>query len=109
MVTNIGTTEHVSDQKGVWENIHNLTKVGGLYVGQCPYHDGKSWWWHGNHYPTEAFYESFADLNGWRIERMGRGLKPPNENLYIRMRKIEDMAFTMPDESLIVFNRMRRR
>ena len=109
MVTNIGTSEHVSDQAGFWENIHNLTKKHGLYVGQCPYYDGKSWWWHGNYYPTEAFYESFADLNGWSIERMGRGLKPPNENLYVRMRKIEDLSFTMPDASLIHFNRMRRR
>ena len=109
MVTNIGTSEHVDGQAGFWENIHNLTKVGGLYVGQCPAPNSDSWWWHGNYYPTEGFYESFCDLNGWRIERMGRGLNPPNENLYVRMRRIEDKPFTMPDESLIYFNRMRRR
>ena len=86
-----------------------LTKVGGVYVGQCPYYDGKSWWWHGNYYPTEAFYESFADLNGWVIERMDTDLPEPNKNLYVRMRKLTDGAFAMPDESLIVFNKMRPR
>ena len=109
MVCNIGTTEHVQGQAGVWENIHNLTKVGGVYVGQCPYHDGESWWWHGNYYPTEEFYESFADLNGWLIQRMGVHLPVPHKNLYVRMEKIADKPFTMPDESLIVYNKMRPR
>ena len=109
MVTNIGTSEHVDGQAGFWENIHNLTKVGGLYVGQCPAPNSESWWWHGNHYPTKEFYRQFAKLNGWAIERMGRGNPVPNENLYIRMRRVEDKVFTMPDESLIYFNRMRHR
>lgn len=110
MVTNIGTSEHVDGQRGFWENIHNLTKVGGVYVGQCPVPNSESWWWHGKHYPTEQFYESFADLNGWGIEKMGRGLPVPNENLYVRMRKVRDLQFFhMPDESLIYFNQMRLR
>ena len=61
------------------------------------------------HYPTEAFYESFASLNGWEIERMGRNLPVPNENLYIRMRRLVEKDFTMPDESLIYFNQVRQR
>jgi hypothetical protein len=104
MVCNMGTSEHVTEQKPCWENIHNLTKVGGIYVGSTPYPDGKSWTWHGNHYVTEAFYESFADLNGWVIERMGRGDPIPHECLFVRMRKVEDLPFTMPNESLIVYN-----
>jgi SAM-dependent methyltransferase len=109
MVTNIGTTEHVSDQRGVWENIHHLTKVGGVYVGQCPYYDGLSWWWHGTYYPTESFYGEFAILNGWRIERIGLDREVPNVNLYVRMRKFEDRPFTMPDLSLIKVNKIRPR
>jgi hypothetical protein len=109
MVTNIGTSEHVEGQKGCWQNVHMLTKVGGVYVGQCPYHDGRSWWWHGIYYPTEAFYESFADLNGWQIERMGTDLPEPNKNLYVRMRKVEEKEFAMPDESLIHYNVRRPR
>jgi len=109
MVCNIGTSEHVSDQRGFWENVHNLTKVGGVYVGQCPYYDGLSWWWHGDYYPTETFYLWFALSNGWRIDRMRRGMSPPHENLYVRMCKYADREFTMPDESLIVRNVKRPR
>ena len=79
MVTNFGTTEHVDGQAGVWENIHRMTEAGGIYVGLTPYHDGKSWWWHGEWYPTEAFFESFAELNGWEIERMHVGLEVPHQ------------------------------
>jgi len=109
MVCDIGTAEHVEHQRGFWENIHYLTKVGGLYVGQHPVPGGESWWWHGIWYPTEQFFESFAELNGWEIERMKRDNPVPNENLYIRMRRLKDMEFTMPDESLLWFNRRRPR
>lgn len=109
MVSNMGTTEHISDQAGVWENVHNLTRTGGVYVGQTPYHDGKSWWWHGEYYPTEAFFESFAAKNGWKIERMYRDRQPPNENLYVRMLKVLDGLFEMPDPALIKYNRRRPR
>lgn len=95
-VSNIGTTEHVSDQAGVWANIHNLTTVGGVYVHLTPYPDGKSWWWHGEHYPTEKFLEEFAALNGWRIERLYKGREEPFCNLMCRMRKEEDFDFRMP-------------
>ena len=106
---NMGCSEHVSSQHGFWKNVHFLTKPGGLYVGQTPYHDGKSWWWHGEYYPTEAFFESFADLNCWDIERMYIDREIPNQNLYVRMRKIDVGRFAMPDESLIKFNRRRPR
>ena len=109
MVCDIGTAEHVDGQRGFWENMHNLTKIGGLYVGQHPEPSSNSWWWHGKHYPTEQFYESFAELNGWEIEKMARNLPTPNKNLYVRMRRVKYMPFTMPDESLIYFNRMRGR
>lgn len=104
MVSNMGTTEHVSDQVGVWQNIHNMTKVGGVYVGQTPYHDGKSWWWHGEWYPTEAFFIDFAERNGWEIERLYSGREKPNENLYCRMVRTLDAEFDGIDESLIVHN-----
>jgi len=107
MVTNIGTSEHVSDQRGFWENAHMLTKVGGVYVGVCPYHDGLSWWWHGEYYPTEQFYESFAELNGWEIERMGTDRPEPYKCLYVRMRKVHDLPFTMSDKWLIKVNQIR--
>jgi len=112
MVTNMGTTEHVTGpngQAGVWENIHMMTKVGGVYVGQTPYHDGKSWWWHGEYYPKEEFYEAFSALNGWEIEHLYIDREIPNQNLYCRMMKTEDLPFWMPDTGLIKRNNRRPR
>lgn len=108
MVSNMGTTEHVDDQRGVWENIHYLTRVGGVYVGQTPYPDGRNWWWHGTWYPTEKFYRTFATWNGWEIERLYIDRDEPFRNLYCRMRRIEDCEFQMP-EGLIAHNKMRAR
>ena len=45
MVTDFGTTEHVSKREGVWRNIPNLLKVGGVLVSHGPKHG--DWWWHG--------------------------------------------------------------
>ena len=109
MVCNIGTTEHVSKQFMVWKNIHQLTKKGGILVSVTPYHDGKSWWWHGEWYPTEEFFESFAELNGWEIERIGTDLPEPHKNLYVRLKKFDEREFVMPDLSLIVENKRRPR
>ena len=109
MVCNMGTTEHVSAQAGVWKNIHMMTKPHGVYVGQTPYHDGKSWWWHGEWYPTEQWYEDFAAKNHWVIERMYRDREPPNENLYVRMRKQDHVTYTDPDYTKIKRNIRRPR
>ena len=37
LVTNNGTGEHVFDQKIVFENMHNLTKVGGIMLNILPF------------------------------------------------------------------------
>lgn len=109
MVTNIGTTEHVDDQVGVWANIHHLTDVNGIIVSATPYPGGKSWWWHGEWYPTESFFEQFADLNGYEIERMGKGKEVPNENLYVRLAKKEKRSFKMPSIDTFYRNQIRSR
>lgn len=107
VVTNFGCSEHVDRQDGFWANVHRAVKVGGLYVGQTPYPDGQSWQWHGDYYVTEKFYEEFARLNGWKIERLYRGGNPPRENLYCRMVKLYETLgseFTMPRPGLIYRN-----
>ena len=109
MVCNVGTTEHVTEQEGVWRNIHEAAAIGSVYIGVTPYHDGLSWWWHGTWYPKEAFYEQFAERNGWAIERLYTNLEPPNTNLYCRMVKTDDRSFSLPDRETIYFNRRRPR
>ena len=102
MVTNIGTTEHVSDQESCWRNIHNLTKVGGVIASVTP-HEG-DWWWHGEHYPRIEFFEQFAALNGYRIDHLAIGLEFPYRNTYARMAKVESCEFTMPSLGTIFIN-----
>jgi hypothetical protein len=118
MVSNIGTTEHVTGDKtisdymaqtAVWENIHRMTKVDGTYVGHTPYHNGKSWWWHGDWYPTEEFYETFAAWNDWQIERLYRERRPPFELLCCRMVKLRELDTVRVPLDLIHHNVIRPR
>lgn len=107
MVTNLGTTEHVSEQYPVWENIHRLCKVGGVIVSMCPLPG--DWWWHGNWYPTKDFYEEFAKLNHYRIDHLAIGREHPTRNIDVRMTKLKDGDFIMPPEDTLFYNHMRPR
>ena len=105
MFTNIGTSEHIeTNQAGFWENVHNMTNVGGLYVNLTPYPGGKDWPLHGIWYPTEKFFHSFAELNGWEVEKIGIQRPEPHRNIYVRLRKVQDKPFVGIDESELWFN-----
>jgi len=106
MITNIGTTEHVSDQKAVWENIHNLTKIGGVIASLTPLEG--DWWWHGEWYPRAEFFEQFAK-NGYEIQYMDIGREYPNRNLCVRLKKVTHNDFIMPDADTFFYNKMRAR
>jgi len=107
MVTNFGTTEHVSEQYPVWENIHRLCKVGGVIVSMCPMPG--DWWWHGEWYPKESFYVEFARLNCYMIEHLAIGRQHPNRNIDVRMVKVDDMDFVMPPIEHMFRNTIRPR
>jgi len=108
MVTNIGTSEHVVDnQEAVWRNIHEAVKVGGVYIGMCP--SPGDWHWHGQWYPSQEFYKQFAERNGYRIEHLAIGREYPNRNVDVRMVKVSDLPFTMPDDDTLFYNEMRPR
>lgn len=107
MVTNFGCTEHVEIQAPIWESMHRLTKVWGVQIHMCP--SPGDWWWHGNWYPTAKFYLQYAERNGYDIEHMGVGREHPNRNLDVRMVKVKDLPFTMPDADTMFYNEMRPR
>lgn len=108
MVTNIGTTEHVSEQKPVWENIHNACKLGGVISSVTPLEG--NWWWHGEWYPRMEFFEQFAKLNGYEIEVLEIGREYPNQNIYARLVKVfDDKQFKMPSADTFFFNKIRPR
>lgn len=64
IIINTGTTEHIFDQRQVWESIHDCCKAGGLMVHTMPL-----WGWldHGfyNYQPT--FVTDIAAANGYEI------------------------------------------
>jgi hypothetical protein len=103
MVSNIGTTEHVSDQEPVWRNILEAMHVGSTLVSTTP--KKGNWQWHGEWYPTQEFYRQLAALNGLEIERLYVSGTPPREMWFCRARRVEDRLFVMPDQKLIYRNR----
>lgn len=108
MVTNIGTTEHVSDQAAVWNNIHQACRPYGYIVSITPMPG--DWWWHGEWYPWPAFFSLFADLNGYRILKQGIGRQHPNRNVCVLLWKNEHRdEFTMPPEHYLYRNPVRPR
>jgi len=107
MVTNIGTTEHVSNQTAVWENIHNCCHVGGAIVSVTP--RPGDWWWHGEWYPTGEFFREFARLNGYRVDLLGIERGEPFRNNCARLVKERCLKFTMPALNLIYKNTRRPR
>jgi SAM-dependent methyltransferase len=102
MVTNIGTTEHVSDQEAVWSNIHNLTKVGGFIASVTPLEG--DWIRHGEYYPRFEFFEQFTK-NGYEIEHLEIDRIAPRRNVYARMKKIKHNDFVMPDKETMFINK----
>lgn len=106
MVSNIGTTEHVSEQFPVWKNIHDACKVGGVICSVTPLEG--DWWWHGEWYPRPEFFEEFAK-NGYEIEYLDIGREHPNRNLCARLKKTKESTFFMPPAETIFFNKVRPR
>ena len=97
MVTNFGTSEHVSEQEPVWRNI--IEACGKVLISMTPF---TGWENHGIHYPTREFYEELAKLNGFKIEKLEEHNWPVRGVLLtMRAHRIKDQPFTMPDPALI--------
>ena len=70
VVTNFGTSEHVSDQLECWQNIHRFVRVGGLVISAVPhpgYPPG-----HCEYFYEESFFEGLAAYAGYSIETLAR-------------------------------------
>lgn len=93
MVTNIGTSEHVSEQEPVWRNMVDATKLGGLLCCVTP--TPGFWCWHGQHYPKHEFYRNLAANNGFEIERLYDHGETPTVCTYFRARRIARVPFRM--------------
>jgi hypothetical protein len=109
MVTNIGTSEHVSEkdysgQVACWKNILEAMHVGSVLVSITP--KPGSWKNHGTWYPHPAFFSELADLNGLELERCydsdqrKPGCKPDLRLVFARLRRVSDARFVMPKSGM---------
>jgi hypothetical protein len=94
MVTNIGTSEHVSEQIGCWRNI--IGAADRFIVSITP-HPG-DWPGHGLFYPTRKFYEQLADRNKLEIESIDVFDPPGRRFIGVRLKVLQRRTFViMPD------------
>lgn len=103
MVSNIGTTEHVDGQYGVWKNICEAMHVGSVFVSTTP--KPGHWPGHGLWYPQPEFYQSLAELNGMVVERLFETPEDYNQKadnmIFARLRRVEACPFVMPSGLLV--------
>ena len=101
MVTNFGTSEHVSEnsiegQVVCWQNILEAMHVGSVLVSITPREGAPRWLRHGRWYPQEPFFTKMAEINGLEIERLYR-----DEHLiYCRAVRVEDKPFVFCADGL---------
>lgn len=100
VVTNFGTTEHVADQGACWRNVLGAMHDGSVLVSTTPLPG--DWPGHGEHYPTPAFFDVLASLNGLAVERMKIVGERPRRLVASRLRRHFTLPFTFPNPLLIV-------
>jgi len=90
VITNYGTTEHVEDQTVCWRNIHELLLPGGYLISTVP--TPGDYRKHGIWYPPAAWYESWAELNGYELLQFS----PETPLTVVVAQKLDERPFTMP-------------
>ena len=102
VVTNFGTSEHVSEQEPAWRNMIEAVGANGILVSHTPL---AGWNNHGIWYPSVEFYREFARSNGFVFERgpevhVANAVRG-NTLCCVRMRRQRQQPFQMPNLSLI--------
>lgn len=101
IVTNFGTTEHVSNQQACWMNVHNFLKVGGKLISHTPV--GPNWETHGFWHPSLEWYKELAQLNEYKIEFIEQTSwfnSKTRKVINCRLRKVNDLPFTFPTREI---------
>jgi hypothetical protein len=92
IVINTGTTEHVFDQRQVFETIHDACAVGGLMVHVVPW---KGWIDHGFYNYQPNLFRALAQANQYQgIYSAKQGVI--DQLLYLVFRKTSDLPFVLP-------------
>lgn len=97
VVTNFGTSEHVFNQLTVFENIHNLCKVGGVMIHSLP---SQKYISHGLYNYQPDFFHHLAIANKYTVVNVLLGTK---KNLtYFSEKEYEDKSMAKEDLNIIV-------
>lgn len=93
IVTDFGTSEHVSNYYNCWLNKHNGCKIGGLIISENP--KVNNWHGHGFHYLTKEFYTELCKVAGYELIEVGEHAAMGNVtdgwNVYGVLRKVSDV------------------
>jgi hypothetical protein len=100
MITNIGTSEHVSTdydgQVECWRNIVNSAHIGSIFISVTPLRGSARWLNHGRWYPEEGFFDELASRNGFIVNR----LYSDETLVYARLKRTQLTEFQMPDNGM---------
>ena len=112
MVSNLGTSEHVSEDRYTgqiqcWRNILEAMHIGSVLVSITP--QPGTWLKHGTWYPHESFFHALAKCNGLEAERVSNrpwfAHNPRRRLVDARLVRREDKPFEMPSKEHIFYNR----
>lgn len=91
LVTNIGTTEHVFDQRAAFKFIHDSCAVGGRMLHSVPYGMLR----HGFYNYTDRTFARLADANGYKMEPLP-DFDESKTILSVLLTRTNDRAFMTP-------------
>ena len=100
IITNSGTTEHITNsQVEVFTNIHNICKVGGYILHSVPMNG--CWKGHSPHKYTKGFIEALCEANGYEVLFNGTTHRWKGEyNILGLCRKVKDQEFVVSESWL---------
>jgi len=101
IITNIGAVEHFNNQYATWQNIHNITKVGGVMIHIMP--DAFEcemylrWYGHCHNYFSTEFFENLCTKLGYEI----LDNKLLNFNRSVAVKKVTNSSFNLDQSEFL--------
>jgi len=95
IVTDFGTSEHVTDLYNALKNAYNACKLDGIVIHENP--KTGHWLNHGIHYFSQEFWQELSKLAGYEILELGEvgahGNTKTGMNVYVVFKKVKDKKF----------------
>jgi hypothetical protein len=91
ILTNCGTSEHITNQYICWKNIHNLVRKDGIFIHLVPLVN--NWKGHGYYKFTTHFFDNLSIQCHYHIESQFVRESKERDLIYCSMIKLEDNEF----------------